>query len=121
MIPDNAGEFDLELLKELISKGVFESDQFDFKLMLPDPRDNGSKRRLRETVAAFANSGGGFLILGVDNSKDKGNEERLVGLNKSDDIPANFGNYASRCEPPVEWNFKNPPIEIEDGKLVHVI
>lgn len=121
MIPNSADEFDLELIEKLVSMGVFESDQFDFKLMLPDSRNDEAKRRLRETIAAFANSDGGYLIYGIEDTKDKTTVDRIVGIDKSYDIPAKFGDYASFSEPSVDWHFKNPPIEAHNGRLIHVI
>lgn len=121
MIPDNLEEFDLEIIEDIVSKGVFESDLFDFKLMLPHSKNDEDKRRLRETIAAFANAAGGYLIYGVDDSKEKNVNERILGIAVSDDIPAKFGDYASFCEPSVEWDFKNPPIKVENGNLIHVI
>lgn len=121
MIPDSADDFDLSLIETLVSMGVFETDQFDFKLMLPDSRSDADKRRLRETIAAFANSDGGYLIFGVDDAKDKATADRIIGIENTFDLPAKFGDYASFCEPSVEWHFKNPPIETTDSKLIHVI
>jgi hypothetical protein len=89
--------------------------------MLPDSRNDADKRRLRETIAAFANSDGGYLIFGAEDTKDKSTADRIVGIDKSFDLPAKFGDYASFSEPAVEWHFKNPPIEAQNAKLIHVI
>lgn len=121
MIPDDVDNWDLSLVEELTSKGVFESDQFDFKLRLPDSRDSDGKRRIRKTIAAFANSGGGYLVFGVGDQKGVSSENRLVGVEISVDLPEQFGNHASFCEPSVEWKFKNPPIPLSNGNVIHVV
>jgi hypothetical protein len=60
-------------------------------------------------VAAFANSTGGFLVLGVKDDKGLPAADRIVGLPATYDFPEHFGNYPSACEPSVEWAFKNDP------------
>jgi len=121
MIPNDLQEWNIELVQELISKGVFESDQFDFKEKLPASQDENSKRRLRKTIAAFANSGGGFLVFGVSDNKNASDKDRLIGLESSFDLPEQFGGHASFCQPSIEWKFKNPPIRVSDEKVIHVI
>ncbi len=121
MIPDVLDRWDMGLVQELISKGIFESEQFDFKEKLPASRDEQSKRRLRKTIAAFANSGGGFLVFGVSDNKKTSGNQRLVGLPLSFDFPEQFGSHASFCQPSVEWSFKNSPLKVSDEKVVHIV
>lgn len=79
------------------------------------------KQRLRKSVAAFANSDGGFLIYEVDDNRELPVGDRLVGIESTDDFPIKFGPYASGCEPTVYWAFKNPAIELSAGRVLHVI
>ena len=118
MIPETLDAWNIDDVQHLIDAGVYESDVFDFKEMLPDPRNDDAKFRLAKTCAAFANSGGGLLIFGV---KDAGpSADRLVGVDTVD-FPAKFGNYPSNVSPSVDWNFRNPPLRLPSGRLVHVI
>lgn len=119
-VPRTLEEWTLETLTPLLERG-FESESFDFKKQLPPPADEGGKRRLRKAVAAFANRSGGFLIFGVDDDRALPVNDRLVGIESTDDFPMNFGPYASGCEPTVYWAFKNPAIELRAGRVLHVI
>ena len=120
-IPSTLSQWSLDIVKDLIHKGVFESDAFDFKGSLPYPNNIKGKKRLRKTIAAFANSGGGFLIFGVEDNKGISIDDRLVGIDEGYDFPANFGNYPASCQPCVEWTFLNPPISVGvGGKVLHI-
>jgi Putative DNA-binding domain len=65
MVPESLGEWTLDAIERLVSAGIFESRAFDFKEVLPRAPDESGKAWLRKTIAAFANSSGGFLVLGV--------------------------------------------------------
>jgi hypothetical protein len=122
VIPETLDAWTLNVTRSLVEQGVFETDRFDFKEMLPHPKDDEGKRRLRRDVAAFANSAGGFLVFGVKNDKGLPAEDRIVGLPATHDFPEQFGNYPSACEPSVEWAFKNnPPIGLGGDRVIHVI
>jgi hypothetical protein len=120
--PETLEAWTLEVVRSLVEQGAFETDRFDFKEMLPHPKDEDGKRRLRRDVAAFANSKGGFLVVGVKNDKGLPVDERLVGVPSTHDFPEQFGNYPSACEPSVEWTFKNnPPIAMPGDRVIHVV
>ncbi|MGO8949899.1 MAG: helix-turn-helix domain-containing protein [Ktedonobacterales bacterium] len=70
---------------------------------------------------AFANSSGGFLVFGVKDASAGPTEQRLVGLPVGLDFTEQFGNYPNACEPSVQWTFKNPPIQLASGNVVHVV
>ena len=80
MIPGALSEWTVDNVRSLLMQGVFESDRFDFKERLPDPKDADGKLRLRKTCAAFANSAGGFLVFGVKDDRGLHADERLVGV-----------------------------------------
>lgn len=121
MIPAVLSEWTLNAVEQLLAQGVFESDRFDFKEMLPHAKSNTDKLRLRKTCAAFANSAGGFLIFGVKDEKGLSVADRLVGLDPAFDFPTNFGSFASTCQPSVEWAFQNPPLRLPQGRIIHVV
>lgn len=121
MIPKTLDGWDLALVEELLRRGVFESDLFDFKEMLPPKSDDKGKTRTKKTCAAFANSAGGFLIYGVRDTRGASPSDRLVGLSPDIDFPTLFGSYPAAIEPAVEWSFRTPSITLESGKLLHVI
>ncbi len=45
----------------------------------------------------------------------------LTGLDPAFDLPQVFGQYAVTCKPSVTWDYKNPPIALDSGKVVHVV
>lgn len=121
MIPTQLSEWNLEIIRSMIAQGVFESDRFDFKEMLPHSKNEEDKERLKRVSASFANAGGGFLIFGVSDKPDIEAESRLVGIERRPELPALFGAYANKCVPPIEWDFLNPPISLPNGRVIHVI
>lgn len=121
MIPETLEEWTLDVVERLLAQGVFESDRFDFKEMLPQAKGHSEKLRLRKTCAAFANSGGGFLVFGVKDEKGLSVADRLVGLDPTFDFPVQFGSFPSGCEPTVDWTFRNPAVALASGRLVHVV
>lgn len=121
LFPTSLSEWCVESVHGLAQQGVFESDRFDLKEMLPDSRDDRAKNRLVKACAAFANSDGGFLIFGVKDDKNLPAEQRLVGLAPTLDFPANFGSYPARVQPSVSWGFRNPAVTLSSGNLIHIV
>ncbi len=122
MIPATLEAWNIDAIKHLLVQGYYEAETFDFKEMLPDSRNEMDKLRLFKTCCAFANSSGGFLVFGVKDAKSgESIESRLIGFDPTYDLPEQFGNYPQRCSPSVAWDFKNPPIQLENGNVVHII
>lgn len=121
MVPKALEQWNTGTLINLLTKGYFESEEFDFKETLPHSNDENGKLRLIKTCCAFANSGGGFLIFGVSNSGLVPVQDRLVGIDSKFDFPEHFGSYPQKCTPGVIWDFKNPPISLENGKAIHIV
>ncbi len=119
MIPRRLTDWTLNVLAGMLKRGVFEDETFDFKEMLPDSRNNDGKDRLKKTCAAFANSEGGFLVFGVTNSKKT--PERIPGIDANLDFPEQFGNFPKSCSPSVAWEFRNPPLRLVSGRVVHIV
>jgi len=121
MIPRQLSDWSVDALSAMLEKGIFEDESFDFKEMLPDTRNDKDKDRLRKTCAAFANSEGGFLVLGVSNLKVASARDRIVGIDQTIDFPEHFGNYPKSCYPSVGWEFRNPPLSFSNGRVVHIV
>jgi Putative DNA-binding domain len=120
MLPTTLDAWTIEAISRLIAAGVFESRQFDFKETLARGADEGGKLRLRKTLAAFANSEGGFLIVGVKDDRTY-TGERVVGVQPELDLPVLLGAQAARCTPGVQWLLRNPPHQLASGRLLHVV
>jgi hypothetical protein len=121
MIPTTLDQWNLDAVRRVASHGVFETDRYDLKEMLPNSRDEGGRQRLRRTIAAFANSSGGFLVIGVRDDRTLNVDERVVGVEVSIDLPEHFGAHASAIEPSPDWSHRTPAISLSTGRLVHVI
>lgn len=87
---------DLNELRELTAGG--ENAHVEFKEMLPEP-----SKLIREAIA-FANSGGGWLLIGVDDNR------QIVGLKDPHEAEEIFRLANER--------YSNPPLEF---RLEHVI
>jgi len=121
MIPTTVDQWNLDAVRRVASHGVFETDRYDLKEMLPNSRDEGGRQRLRRTIAAFANSSGGFLLIGVRDDRALSVDDRVVGVDASVDLPEHFGAHASAIEPSPDWSHRTPAIVLPTGRLVHVI
>jgi Putative DNA-binding domain len=119
--PRSLAEWNIDAILEILSKGLFETEDYDFKEMLPHPSDQRGKERLRATCCAFANSSGGFLVFGINADRNLPVLDRLSGLPPALDFPQHFGAFPEKCVPGVPWSFKNPAIQLAAGTLIHVV
>jgi hypothetical protein len=115
-IPERLEDWTLNRVEEILNSGVCEDDVFDFKECLPPSTDDKGKQRLRKTIAAFANSGGGFLIYGVKDDRTLSPQIRLVGMDAATDFGRDFGAFPSDCQPSVEWQ-ASAPVTIPNTSL----
>lgn len=121
MLPQDLNDWTEEQIVEMLETGIFESEHFDYKEALPHASDQSAKDRLRKTCCAFANTDGGYLVFGVSDDRTLTPENRLIGLPVDLDFPEHFGNYPKNCFPSIYWQFKNPPITLESGRLIQVV
>jgi predicted HTH transcriptional regulator len=121
MTPRALADWTVDTILEILSKGLFETEDFDFKESLPDPRYVAGKARLRGACCAFANANGGFLVFGVANDRGLSAHDRLKGIDPSLDFPERFGSFPQFCVPGVEWTFHNPPLTLASGRVLHVV
>ncbi len=121
MVPKTLEEWSITEITTLLSNGYRELESFDWKEMLPHPKDEDGKRRLVKACCSFANSDGGFLVFGVNDKSNKSAIDRLIGISKDQDFFEHFGNFPSKCEPSVYWIPKNPPIDLDNGNVIHIV
>lgn len=114
-LPNDLEKWDFNTILRLVDKGVFETEDFDFKGDIPQELD--------KTVCAFANSKGGFLIFGVRDKRQISNEDRIQGIIPKKDFPKEFGDkLTGKIAPPIRYDFKNPPIRIPHNEnVIHVV
>ena len=119
MIPRTRDEWTLEVIAQLLAKGYKEPESFDFKESLPN-KNLDKKQDLLKDCCAFANSSGGFLVYGVMDDVSAPIKDRLKGVSTKEFL-VEFGNFPSQCIPSVKWNFRNPPLYLEDGNAIYVV
>ncbi|MGA9149363.1 MAG: ATP-binding protein [Candidatus Nitrosopolaris sp.] len=125
-VPNTLEGWNYEIIRQLVIEGYYETDTFDFKPVLT-PRHQDQKKRddyiqqLLNTVCAFANTYGGFIVFGIEDQKNKKGEDRIVGLDRTD-LGAEFGDKIKNIDPTVYYTFKNPPIKTHDkDKVIFVV
>jgi predicted HTH transcriptional regulator len=64
-IPESADGWTLDLLRTLCDTGHGETDQYDFKGRL------GPSDQVTKAVCAFANTRGGYVVVGVPQDKER--------------------------------------------------
>jgi predicted HTH transcriptional regulator len=108
MIPDTLAGWTLPIIEALARAGVIENDRFDLKA------DLQAADHQRKTVAAFANSEGGFLVFGVTNDR------RVVGVRNPELVRDFGGKLRDNLSPSVEFRFAERPHTLPSGNLVYV-
>lgn len=121
MVPGILDEWTLDRVRSIVESGHREDETFDFKESLPAKHDEDGKWRLKDTCASFANAEGGFIVFGVKDGTTTDSSIRIVGLAPSIDFAEHFGNFPNQCTPTIEFIVKNPPIQLADGNLLHVV
>lgn len=121
MLPKSLDHWSLDTAVDLLRTRAFESEHFDYKESLPHPNDQSAKDRLRKTCCGLANTDGGFIVFGISDDRALAPENRLLGIAPVIDFPEQFGNYPKGCYPSIYWRFKNPPIVLPSGHLLHVV
>ena len=101
MIPNNLNEWTFEIVKELVDKRTNESDRHDFKKELPESES------LTKICCAFANTKGGFIILGV---KQNSSSFEICGINNDIELAHKFGQKIKA----------NPTIEFSLPKIINI-
>ena len=121
MLPTKIDDWNVDIILEMLGSGLFESEHFDYKETLPHSSNEKGKARLRRACSAFANSSGGFLVFGISDDKALSPKDRLVGIDSKLDFPEHFGSYPKLCAPSIYWLFKNPPITLDNGNVIHIV
>src|SRR5882724_1347239 len=83
LLPTRLEALTAEHLQGLVDAGAREDDRLDFKLTTPDlDGKNGpkAKRDLLTDVSAFANGGGGDIVMGVEEGRDADNKPNGIAV-----------------------------------------
>ena len=102
MIPNTLNDWTYEAIQTLCAAGQSESDRHDFEFGLADPR-NATK-----ICCAFANTFGGFIVVGVrDISRQK---FEIIGLDPDKEL---YGNFLAKVK-------ADPDIDISPPKAIRI-
>lgn len=107
-IPRRLDEWNLDAVRELVALNVAEPDTWDFKAVL-DSKSHKYAAGLRKTVCSFANTRGGFVILGV--SESGVGAERIVGIPSDRENPRKFVQKINAIEPAVQTSYAQFPVD----------
>jgi hypothetical protein len=99
-VPSELSDWNFEVIEEICATGRVETDRYDFKRMLP----NGEA--LTKLCCAFANSLGGFIIVGV---REESGSFKPFGIAPDLNIATTFG-QKFRADPSILYE---PPKAIE--------
>lgn len=112
----NINELEYEDLEKLIENNISEGWHIEYKGSFP------KNKKIANSIASFANSEGGWYIIGIEENDDENNPFEIVGFDletnrKPDDKIANIikGNIE-----PIPY-FKNKIIETPENKSVLVV
>jgi len=119
--PENLEDWTRGFLIDLIDIGYDENLKIEFKSQI-----NEQTKKIPTTTCAFANTGRGFLVFGIDNDRKKklSTNKRLIGLEDSDDLKSKIENQIRTIKPslPTEcYEFKESNIKLPNGKVVVVL
>jgi predicted HTH transcriptional regulator len=107
-VPIILGDWHFEAVKALCAAGYPESDRHDFKRNLPEPKG------LTKLACAFANTFGGFIVLGVSETAKRSFEPE--GIEPDGEIYGKF-HAKIRAEPEIAVSYPRQ-IEVPNSKNV---
>jgi predicted HTH transcriptional regulator len=107
-IPNSLDGWNLDVIEAIAATGD-EGERYDFKLQLPDPD------RVTAIACAFANTYGGFIVVGVGQQNGK---FKIKGIEPDPEIYKHFHDKI-QCEPEIRTE---PPqkLFLENGNIVYV-
>lgn len=120
-IPENLDEWSRGFLIDLIDADYDENLKVEFKSKI-----NFETKKIPITSCAFANTFGGFIVIGINNDRAQTitSDERFVGIEGSDDLKSNIENQIRRVNPPLSTNdyeFRESNIKLPNGKVIVIL
>lgn len=118
-IPDNVDDWTIGTITDLLHEGYDENHTLEFKREVNPDGD-----RIGRTACAFANTMGGFIILGIDPAKEKEMYERIIGLDNSDQLKSSILNQINNIKPNIPTSnliFKKNNINLKNGRIIIIL
>lgn len=121
----NIKEINLQYLQNLIHNKVFENKELEYKSYLfPEGKLSDNKKKLIKEIAAFANTNGGIIVIGMEEDKNR-IPVKLKGvgftLNQFDNWLSSFRQSVLSGIKPHLHGVECIPVPISDDDIVIVI
>ena len=113
-------DIDFALLEQLRADEVPESVTHDYKSKLPDTRDDAGKARLARVASSFANTRGGVLVIGFDETVAPWTIPGLPNFDADRDVARVEQILRSGIEPPIP-GVRYRPLYRPDGPSVLLV
>lgn len=111
----------------LLANKVEESMHLEFKAKLPDARDEPAKGKVVRSVVAMANTEGGVILFGVDESDTNGVKQGFaaqlhdIGEGLDEAGRRLGGMLATKVDPPITTQARPHLVTMPDGKRILVL
>ena len=118
-IPDEVDKWTEGKILDILKEGFDEDESLEFKETL-----NIETKKIPKTVCAFANSIGGTFVFGISDDREKSASDRIIGIEKSEDIKKKINDQLQNIRPniPIQFvNFKKNYIDLENGKVIVIV
>jgi len=110
-IPDDLAAWTYKTVLEIVEKHEYEPGRFDYKTALNGTSEKKEDKdehlaSIRRTVCAMANTGGGFILFGVRDHRQKVSkaQDRVVGIPAYGDHRRDFAHKIEAIQPEVHFD-----------------
>jgi hypothetical protein len=107
-IPDKLENWTIQGIIDLLETNVYEDARLDWK---QDVRQEARDRFIKGAVA-MANGVGGFLVIGVSDSRDVSAQQRVVGIDARRDLTNEIAQLLKNADPAIPHRLRNPPLSV---------
>ena len=114
------GNISIDLFKQAVEHSVEETSDLDWKRVAYDSRKPRWDEEAAKDIAAMANSGGGWIVFGIEEDGDKNAASKIVPISWSatDQQRILRAAYAKIGPPVVGLDFHEVPCDSEGGRSV---
>lgn len=113
-LPKNIDYWTIGTITDILHEGYYETNTLEFKENLSKENE-----RIARTCCSFSNTNGGIIIFGVSDDREKNAQDRIVGLNRSDDNIVMISNQIKNIIPEIPLeniHFSSSPIQLQNDK-----
>lgn len=120
-IPNDVEQWTYGKIIDLVNEGYDENDILEIKREI-----NTTSDRFGQTVCAFANTGGGTILFGIDNDRKKPLHvnDRIIGLDDTDQLKRNIIDKIKNIQPSIPIKnliFRKSNIKLPNKKVIVIL